>query len=163
MIDARTFRDTLGRLPTGVCIITNCNDLGVLNGVTVGSFSSLSLDPPLVLWSLDKKANCHEAFREAKSFAVNVLSEDQSDLSNIFATKEERPWSELRHRPAPETGAPLFENCCAYIECQMETIHEGGDHDLFIGRVVRLHASPSGRPLIYFGGAYRRIDEERVG
>ena len=162
MIDARNFRDTLGRLPTGVCIITTQNEAGISDGVTVGSFGSLSLDPPLVLWSLDRKANCHQAFRAAKSFAVNVLSEDQTDLSRVFAMKEARPWSELTHKPAPKTGAPIFENCCAYIECEMEAIHEGGDHDLFIGRVVRLEAAASGRPLVYFGGSYRRLDDERA-
>jgi len=162
MIDSRTFRDTLGRLPTGVCVITTRNEAGALDGVTVGSFASLSLDPPLVLWSLDKRANCHGAFLAAKTYAVNILAEDQTDISRIFATKEARPWDALEHAPAPETGAPLFPGCCAYLECAAETVHPGGDHDIFIGRVLRLEPSAAGRPLLHFGGAYRRLDEDRV-
>lgn len=162
MIDARAFRDTLGRVPTGVCVITTRNAAGELDGVTVGSFASLSLDPPLVMWSLDKRANCHQAFLDCESFAVNVLAEDQTDLSRVFATKEARPWDKLDHAPAPETGAPLFPGCCAYLECAAETVHSGGDHDIFIGRVVRLEPAAAGRPLLHFGGTYRRLDEDRV-
>ena len=163
MIDARAFRDTLGRLPTGVSVVTTKSRSGQLDGVTVGSFGSLSLDPPLVLWSLDKKANCHDAFLAAETFAVNILAEDQSDLSNIFASKGERPWAELEHAPAKETGAPLFQGCCAYLECAMDQQYEGGDHTIFIGRVLRLEPAVAGRPLLHFGGAYRRLDEDRVG
>lgn len=162
MIDARAFRDTLGRVPTGVSVITTKNAEGRLDGVTVGSFASLSLDPPLVLWSLDRKANCFDAFTACTHFAVNVLAEDQTDLSRVFATKEERPWESLAHEPATKTGAPLFPGCCAYLECAMESIHAGGDHDIFIGRVLRLEAAAAGRPLLHFGGGYRRLDEDRV-
>ena len=162
MIDARAFRDTLGRLPTGVCVITTKDGDGKLDGVTVGSFASLSLDPPLVVWSLDKRANCHGAFLACSHFAVNVLAEDQSELSNIFASKQDRPWGELEHAPAPETGAPLFPGCCAYLECAAEATHPGGDHDIFVGRVIRLEPAMAGRPLLHFGGSYRRLDEDRV-
>lgn len=162
MIDAQTFRDTLGRVPTGVSVVTTKHADGALDGVTVGSFSSLSLNPPLVIWSLDKKANCYDGFKSATHFAVNVLAEDQTDLSRVFATKEARPWDKLDHTPADKTGAPLFKGCCAYLECAMEAIHEGGDHDLFVGRVLNLQPAPAGRPLIHFGGGYRRLDEDRV-
>lgn len=162
MIDARAFRDTLGRVPTSVCIVTTRDGGGRLDGVTVGSFASLSLDPPLVTWSLDKGANCHGAFLACSHFAVNVLSEDQQNLSNIFASKQDRPWDELDHAPAPETGAPLFPGCCAYLECAAETTLPGGDHDIFIGRVTRFEPAMAGRPLLHFGGAYRRLDEDRV-
>ncbi|MEQ9124756.1 MAG: flavin reductase family protein [Alphaproteobacteria bacterium] len=162
MIDARAFRDTLGRVPTGVSVITTRSAEGQLDGVTVGSFGSLSLDPPLVLWSLDKKANCHAAFMACSHFAVNVLAEDQTDLSRVFATKEARPWDKLDHAPAPETGAPLFPGCCAYLECVAESRHAGGDHDIIIGRVLRLEPAPAGRPLLHFGGTYRRLDDDRV-
>jgi flavin reductase (DIM6/NTAB) family NADH-FMN oxidoreductase RutF len=162
MIDSRAFRDTLGRVPTGVCVITTRNDSGQLDGVTVGSFASLSLDPPLVIWSLDKKANCHAAFMNCEQYVVNVLAEDQTDLSRVFATKEERPWSTLEYSPAPETGAPMFPGCCAYLECAAEVVHPGGDHDIFIGRVLRLEPAAAGRPLLHFGGGYRRLDEDAV-
>ena len=115
-----------------------------------------------MVWSLDKSANCLDAFVGCSKFAVNVLAEDQSDLSRVFATKEARPWGKLEHTPAPETGAPLFPGCCAYLECALETTHPGGDHILFIGRVLRLEPAAAGRPLLHFGGAYRRLDEDRV-
>lgn len=162
MIDARAFRDTLGRVPTGVCVITTRDAAGKLDGVTVGSFASLSLDPPLITWSLDRKANCHPAFMACKSYVVNVLAEDQNNLSNIFASKADRPWDELDYSDAPKTGAPVFPGCCAYLECAAEATHAGGDHDIFIGRILRLEPAAAGRPLLHFGGAYRKLDDDRV-
>jgi flavin reductase (DIM6/NTAB) family NADH-FMN oxidoreductase RutF len=82
-------------MPTGVTIITTCDDAGERAGATVGSFTSLSLDPPLVQFSLDKSADCHPQFLSCSHFAVNVLAEDQTDLSGIFASKKDRPWDEL--------------------------------------------------------------------
>ena len=162
MIDARAFRDTLGRVPTGVSVITTKGADGALDGVTVGSFSSLSLDPPLVLWSLDKRANCYRAFVDCKAFVVNVLAEDQSELSRIFSSKTDRPWSDLEFALAPQTGAPQFPGCCASLECAAEAVHPGGDHTIFIGRVLRLEPAMAGRPLLHFGGAYRRLDDDPV-
>ncbi|MFN4089310.1 MAG: flavin reductase family protein, partial [Alphaproteobacteria bacterium] len=86
-VEARAFRDTLGRYPTGVSIITTTDGDGVWSGATIGSFTSLSLSPPLVLFCLDKSALCHPAFMQAKVYCVNVLAEDQTDLSNIFASR----------------------------------------------------------------------------
>ena len=93
---------------------------------------------------------------KATHFAVNVLSEDQTDLSRVFATKEARPWEKLEHTPAEQTGSPLFRGCCAYMECAMETIHDGGDHDIFIGEIVAGELN-SGDPLLYFAGKYRDV------
>ena len=157
-IDPRRFRDTLGRLPTGVTIITTVDDVGQMSGATIGSFSSLSLNPPLVLFSLDKTALCHPAFMACKHFAVNVLAEDQTDLSRIFASRDPRPWEDLDIRKGTHTPAPLLGGAVAWIECELEAIHEGGDHNIFIGRVVGLDQTADGRPLLYFGGAYHRIE-----
>ena len=161
-ITPRAFRDTLGRYPTGVTVITTVDARGKWQGVTIGSFSSLSLTPPLVLFSLDKTANCYPHFTVCDKFAVNVLAEDQSELSGIFATKtEERPWDAVPTRIGV-TGAPLLEGCCATIECEREATHPGGDHDIIIGRVVALDAAVAGRPLLYFGGGYRRLEPDEV-
>lgn len=160
-VEPRAFRDTLGRYPTGVSIITTTDDAGVWSGATIGSFSSLSLSPPLVLFCLDKSALCHPAFMKAKVYGVNVLAEDQTDLSNIFASRNARPWGDLTTRVG-ETGAPLLADCVAWIECEMEAIHPGGDHDIFVGRVVAIEAAPAGRPLIYFGGGYRKLEPDEV-
>lgn len=158
-VDPRTFRHTLGRMPTGVTIITTTAADGEMHGVTIGSFSSLSLTPPLVLFCLDKEANCRQAFLDCTHFAVNVLAEDQSEISSAFATKDApRPWHALDYEIGGASGAPLVAGSVAHIECATEAIHEGGDHDILIGRAKALSRSAEGRPLLFFGGSYHRLD-----
>lgn len=162
-LDPRAFRDTMGRLPTGVTVITTADENDALYGVTIGSFTSLSLDPPLVLFCLDVSALCLPAFEKCRHFAVNVLAEDQHDLSAIFASKEEqRPWAELSFDRGRRTGAPLLRDCVAYLECEKTAIHPGGDHIIIVGQVLDHGLMPDGRPLIYFGGGYRRLDLTEV-
>lgn len=163
VIDKRAFRDTLGRMPTGVTIITTCDSTGERAGATVGSFTSLSLDPPLVLFSLDKTANCYPNFLSCTHFSVNILAEDQTEYSNIFASKSDRPWDELPLRTGAPNTPPLLEGCVGYIECAHEATHPGGDHDIFVGRVLRLwNEGLDRRPMLFFGGAYRRLDTDIV-
>jgi len=162
-IDSRNYRDTLGRMPTGVTIITTCDDAGERAGATVGSFTSLSLDPPLVQFSLDKSADCHPQFLSCSHFAVNVLAEDQTDLSGIFASKKDRPWDELELIEGQNCSAPLLAGCVAYVECAHEATYPGGDHDIFVGRVLSLRIEGlDRRPLLFFGGTYRRLDSDVV-
>ena len=162
-IDPRGYRDTLGRMPTGVTIITTCDENGERAGATVGSFTSLSLDPPLVQFSLDKSANCHQQFIECSHFAVNILAEDQTDLSGVFASKNDRPWDELPLVEGDHTTAPLLEGCLAYIECQHEATYPGGDHEIFVGRVLGMRIEGlDRRPMVFFGGTYRRLDDEVI-
>ncbi len=159
-ISPRAFRDTLGRYPTGVTVITTVDRQGRWQGVTIGSFTSLSLEPPLVLFCLDKSALCHGAFIACDRFAVNVLAEDQAELSAIFAARSlERPWETVQ-TSVGWTGMPLLAGCCAYVECERQATYPGGDHDIIIGRAVALEAAPAGRPLLYFGGSYRRLEPD---
>ena len=159
IVEPRAFRDTLGRMPTGVTVITTTAQDGEMHGVTIGSFSSLSLEPPLVLFCLDKDANCRQAFLDSTHFAVNVLAEDQSGLSSVFATKNApRPWDELDFSIGEASGAPLMAGAVAQIECTTESVHDGGDHDIVIGRAKTLASSEAVRPLIFFAGGYRRLD-----
>ncbi|MGY9054484.1 MAG: flavin reductase family protein [Alphaproteobacteria bacterium] len=163
IIDKRAFRDTLGRMPTGVTIITTCDSDGFRAGATVGSFTSLSLDPPLVLFSLDKTANCYEQFLTSTHFSINILAEDQTDLSGIFASKSDRPWGELPLKAGAPNSPPLLEECVGYIECTHEATYPGGDHDIFVGRVLKLWNEGLDRhPMLFFGGGYRRLDSEEV-
>ncbi len=158
-VEPRAFRDTLGRMPTGVTVITTTAQDGEMHGVTIGSFSSLSLEPPLVLFCLDKDANCRQAFLDSTHFAVNVLAEDQSGLSSTFATKNApRPWDDLDFSIGEASGAPLMAGAVAQIECTTESVHDGGDHDIVIGRAKTLASSETVRPLIFFAGGYRRLD-----
>lgn len=162
-IEKRAFRDTLGRMPTGVTVITTCDDSGFRAGATVGSFTSLSLDPPLVQFSLDKSAKCHPQFLSCSHFSVNILAEDQAELSNIFASKDDRPWDDLPLLDGEYSGAPLLDGCVAYFECTHEATYPGGDHDIFVGRVLKMWAAGlDRRPMLFFGGAYRRLDMDII-
>lgn len=156
-LDARSLRQALGRFATGVAIIT-CRDAdGARIGLTANSFSSLSLDPPLVLWSLRVASPSVAAFRAAGHWAVNVLSEGQVDLSRRFASPvadkfAEGLWSD------GVGGAPVLQGCAAVIECESFEARETGDHWLFLGRVRGLYEAPLS-PLIYQSGRYHLLGE----
>jgi flavin reductase (DIM6/NTAB) family NADH-FMN oxidoreductase RutF/DNA-binding MarR family transcriptional regulator len=151
-IDKREFRNALGNFATGVTIITAANIDGGYVGVTANSFNSVSLDPPLVLWSLAKDARSLTAYQAAEFFAVNVLSADQVSLSNHFASQADDKFEETKF----ELGfgnAPLLDGCAARFQCKTSFVQEGGDHLIFVGEVVDF--DNSGRAsLIYHRGQY---------
>jgi flavin reductase (DIM6/NTAB) family NADH-FMN oxidoreductase RutF len=126
-------------------------------GLTVNSFNSVSLDPPLVLWSLMLGSPSEEAFRAASHYVVHVLGDHQQALSNRFAGSREQRFSGLEMRDGLG-GAPLIDDCLARFECRNDIQYAGGDHLIFVGRVERFERS-AGKPLIYFGGGYRGIDQ----
>ena len=155
---SQALRAALGRFATGVTIITCLDGRGEAVGLTANSFASLSLDPPLVLWSLRKASGSRPAFEAARHFAINVLAETQVDLSRRFASAAvpdkfaEGAW-------APGLGGvPVLAGCAAVFECQAEACHDIGDHLLFIGRVHRL-ADVAVPPLLFQGGHYRLVGE----
>lgn len=154
--DSRAFRDALGLFATGITIVTTraCNGEPV--GLTVNSFNSVSLDPPLVLWSLMLGSPSEEAFRAASHYVVHVLGDHQQALSNRFAGSRDQRFTGLEMRDGLG-GAPLIEDCLARFECRNDIQYAGGDHLIFVGRVERFERS-AGDPLIYFGGGYRGID-----
>lgn len=156
-IDPRDFRAALGCFATGVTVVTTRAPDGHPVGLTVNSFNSVSLEPPLVLFCLDRGSQCLDAFRTAGHFAVNILRQSQQDLSVRFAsTAIADRWRGLDFDRGT-TGAPILRDCLATVECLTETVHEGGDHLVLIGRVVHLAADPSGRPLLYYGGRYAEL------
>ncbi|HYM30168.1 MAG TPA: flavin reductase family protein [Candidatus Cybelea sp.] len=156
-LNSRDFRDAMGRFATGVCIVT-CKDMdGRPWGATVNSFSSVSLDPPLVLFSLDRAANCFTQFSSCRSFAVNVLRVEQVDLSRAFASQTNDKWNGVGYETW-DTGAPILAGSLASLECDAVASHDGGDHVIFIGRVRRLSHGASGEPLLYFQGKYRALE-----
>lgn len=154
-IDGRELRDALGRFATGVCVITCIHEQKPL-GITVNSFASVSLDPPLVLWSLQNNSDTFEAFASAGHFAVNILSKDQQDLSNLYAQKGDHL---LRgeHFRIGKYGSPVIRDALTTLECELAISHEGGDHLIILGRVRDMHTRPSGRPLLFFSGTYREL------
>ncbi|AMS45324.1 flavin reductase [Aminobacter aminovorans] len=150
-LDPKAFRRALGSFPTGVTIITSAGNGGPV-GVTANSFSSVSLDPPLVLWSLSHGSRSYQAFKECEHFAINVLTEDQVDVSQAFASASEDKFSLAAWRKG-QTGSPLIDNALAYFDCVCEARYEGGDHTIMIGRVVDF-ARYEGAPLAFSQGRY---------
>ncbi|MBI4754113.1 MAG: flavin reductase family protein [Betaproteobacteria bacterium] len=153
--DARALRDALGGFATGVTVITTCGDDGRPVGLTVSSFNSVSLDPPLVLWSLSLHSPNLAAFRRCSHYAVNVLAAEQEGLSAHFAASGIDRFGGMEVQPGLG-GAPLLPGCCAWFECRNEARHAGGDHIIFVGRVERF-AREDRAPLLFHGGRYRRL------
>ncbi len=154
-IDGRELRDALGRFATGVCVITCIHQQKPL-GITVNSFASVSLDPPLVLWSLQNDSESYEAFASAGHFAVNILSKDQQHLSNLYAKKGDHLLRD-EHFRIGKCGSPVMRDALTTLECELEISHEGGDHLIILGRVRDMTTRPSGKPLLFFSGAYREL------
>ncbi len=152
--DLRDFRNALGSFATGVTIITARSKAGGLYGLTANSFTSVSLTPPLVLWSASLYANSLPAFQEGTHFVVNILAHDQIPLSNFFAKSQEDKFAEIDHM-IPECGAPVIIGAAAHFECRNEYRHYGGDHIIFIGHVER-YAYTNRPTLLFCRGKYMR-------
>lgn len=153
--DPREFRRALGCFPTGVAIITTRDSDGTPIGLTCNSFSSLSLEPPLVQWSLRRCSRSLGAFRRAKAFAINVLSENQSEISAHFASNIE---NKFEGKERCKEGLPLVEGCIARFTCRTSAEYEAGDHILFIGE-VEAYEYRENDPLVFYRGAYKIIAE----
>jgi flavin reductase (DIM6/NTAB) family NADH-FMN oxidoreductase RutF/DNA-binding MarR family transcriptional regulator len=151
-IDARELRNCFGKFATGITVITALAPDGTKIGLTVNSFSSLSLNPPMVLWSLDKRSNSVDALKAAPYFAVNVLASDQMDLSNNFASPSDEKFVGVDLIDS-EYDLPLLSETVAYLECKNSGTYEGGDHLIFIGEVVNFKIGYK-KPLIYANGQY---------
>lgn len=153
--DPRTFRSALGAFATGVTIITTRGPKGELIGNTASSFNSVSLEPPLVLWSLSRTAFSFKAYLAADHFAVNVLREGQEDISARFAKPLGEKWNGIEHETW-ETGCPILPGALAIFECRTAYTYQGGDHVIFVGEVVNFDHDPEGKPLLFWRGGYRR-------
>ena len=152
VIDQRHLRHALGRFATGVTVITTRTADGKLEGLTANSFSAVSLDPPLVLWSLRRSASSLSSFADSGYFAVNVLAANQCDLSRHFATPSKDRFAEIDYAVGLG-GCALLPDCLASFECSTEHTVTGGDHIIFIGRVLRA-TYRDGEPLIFSAGKY---------
>lgn len=155
--DATTFRRTLGMFATGITVITARAADGSLVGLTVNSFNSVSLDPPLVVWSLAAGSALREALEGCEYYAVNVLASDQEAISNSFASRVADRFAGVAWQPGLG-GAPLLEGCCAVFEVRNTQRLPGGDHLVFIGQVERCERSERA-PLVFFNGRYRNLAE----
>jgi flavin reductase (DIM6/NTAB) family NADH-FMN oxidoreductase RutF len=155
MVTSEEFRRACGRFATGVAIASAMDAHGIPHGLTVSSFTSVSLDPPLVLICLGHAVTSIEVFRKASHFGISVLGEDQRAVSERFARKGEGRFDGLEwHRG--ETGVPLLKRALAEIECAVERCIAAGDHDIFISEMVR-GRTHKGKPLIHFASHYHRL------
>ena len=148
----KAFRNALGRFVTGVTVITTRDGQGRLHGLTANSFNSVSLDPPMVVWSLSRNAPSLPAFEGSDHYAINILGADQMELSQRFATPLEDKFEGVTWR-AGLGGAPVLAGCLAHFECRNLRCHDGGDHLLFLGG-VDAYEERDGEPLLFVGGRY---------
>ena len=149
--DQFDLRQALGRFATGVTVVTCLGDKGPC-GITANSFSSVSLDPPLILWNIAKVSNSLRAYLAAEHFAINVLGADQRDLSHHFAQSDHTVFKGIEYSVS-EHGVPMLPDTIASFECRTHEIHDCGDHFIIIGEVERFDSS-DGDPLLFFGGDY---------
>jgi 3-hydroxy-9,10-secoandrosta-1,3,5(10)-triene-9,17-dione monooxygenase reductase component len=154
--NARKFRDVLGRFCTGVTVVTSLSDDRPV-GMTCQSFSSVSLDPPLVLFCPAKTSFSWPLIQRAGFFCVNLLSHDQLELSNAFATKGADKFTGVTWRPSA-TGAPLLDGVLGWVDCTIYAVHEAGDHYVVIGRVLDLGVEEAPHPLLFYRGQYARTE-----
>jgi flavin reductase (DIM6/NTAB) family NADH-FMN oxidoreductase RutF len=155
-VDPRTFRHTIGLFATGVTLVaTEVN--GEIKAMTANAFTSLSLDPPLVLCCVAKTAKMAEFLRTTPGFTVNILRQDQQDLSTYFAGAWKQP-EPPRFSFTAWDGGPRLTSCVGAIGCALEQFLEGGDHWIVVGRVVALYRTEYVRPLVFFGGRYAGLE-----
>jgi flavin reductase (DIM6/NTAB) family NADH-FMN oxidoreductase RutF len=156
--DTRAFRQALGRFPTGVTVVT-VGSAESPKGMTVNSFASVSLDPPLILWSMDKKSSHYQTFTKAPNFTISVLGSDHRTVSDRLAKPGEHSLDGLALSPSAN-GVPGIADALAVLACRREATHEGGDHTIIVGQVTDFSFQKTGAPLVFYRGRYSALAEE---
>jgi flavin reductase (DIM6/NTAB) family NADH-FMN oxidoreductase RutF len=151
--DKQWFRRVLGQYPTGVCVVTATPPDGPAAGMVVGSFTSVSLDPPLIAFFPDKSSSSWPRIERAGTFCVNILGEDQESVCRRFAAKAADKFEGQQHRPA-SSGSPIIQDVVAWIDCDLDSVQEAGDHYIVLGRVRDLQIESPRLPLLFFQGGY---------
>lgn len=151
--DIAELRRTLGSFATGVTVVTTLDSEGAPKGFTANSFTSVSLDPPLVLVCVDKAAGCYPAFTGTTQFSINILCEDQQHVSSRFASKSADKFADIPW-VSDITGSPIFPDSTAWLDCRLHDRLEAGDHLILIGKVLSFGHSPEKQPLGYHRGSY---------
>jgi flavin reductase (DIM6/NTAB) family NADH-FMN oxidoreductase RutF len=157
-ITSSQMRSILGRFCTGVTVVTTANDQGEIHGMTANAFISVSLDPPLVLVSVDRRAHMHELLPQTGRFGVSVLAAEQERLAVHFAGRPLREHGELFDRVA---GVPFVRGAIAHVGCSLHDRHPAGDHTLYLGRVEHLADHP-GQPLVFHQGAFGLLSNDEA-
>ena len=154
-IDQATYRQVLGHFPTGVTVVAGMDGDDPV-GLAIGSFFSISLDPPLVGFCVDKDSGSWARMVGSGAFCVNILGADQEDVCRVFASSGDDKFATIGWRPA-ESGAPLINDVLAWIDCTVEELHDSGDHTIVVGRVVGMAVGHEGDPLVFFRGGYANL------
>lgn len=154
----QAFRKALGNYPTGVTVVTTFNENQEPIGLTVNSFASVSLDPLLILWSIDKKSKSYNEFMKTKKFAVNILASDQQDLCNLFSSKVENRFSQCKWQKSVQR-LPILDDTLSALECETVQQVDAGDHTIIIGHVINIKNSEK-EPLLYHRRNVGAIPEE---
>lgn len=156
VVHAARFRETLGRFATGVTVVTGQGPDGPV-GLTCQSFSSVSLDPPLVLVCVARTSRAWPIIRESGALCANILAADQRQISQTMATRGRDKFAGLDWEPSHVTGSPVLTGTLGHVDCTIEEVHPAGDHDVVIARVRHLAVQDEASPLIYYRGAYREL------
>jgi flavin reductase (DIM6/NTAB) family NADH-FMN oxidoreductase RutF/DNA-binding IclR family transcriptional regulator len=156
IIDPKWYRQVLGQYPTGVCVITSISSTGEPLAMIVGSFTSVSLNPPLVAFFPSRDSNSWAKLRHCESFCVNILSSRQETLCRQFASKDANKFGNTAHRLSSR-GNPILDGVVAWIDCRRYSINEAGDHDIVLGEVLELDVASEELPLLFFQGGYGRF------
>jgi flavin reductase (DIM6/NTAB) family NADH-FMN oxidoreductase RutF len=161
---AREMRGIFGRFATGITVVTAGREIP--RGMTANSFTSVSLEPPLVLVCIQRNATMHETISEAGSFAVSVLAAHQERVARLFADRK-RPRGKLEFDavdaiPGPHTGAPVLSGALAWLECKLATTYDGGDHSIFLGEVETIGRGKTEDALLFYDGGFHRLESEAL-
>lgn len=157
MLDTKALRSAFSKFATGITVLTIADESGEMYGVTVNSFSSVSLDPALILWSLGDATYALDAFLNANSYVINVLSSHQQHVSDNFAMQGEFNRFEKISYSLNEQGLALVDGCLARFHCRKYRVDRAGDHWLFLGQINQIEENP-GEPLIYYNSGYRLLE-----
>jgi 3-hydroxy-9,10-secoandrosta-1,3,5(10)-triene-9,17-dione monooxygenase reductase component len=157
MIDATDLRRVMGYFATGVTLVASMSD-GRPSAMTANSVTSVSLDPPLVLFCADRNSDTLRAVRASKAFAINILDEREERISRVFATRGPKSFQGIGFR-SEATGSPVLEDALAWLDCRVHAEHEAGDHVLVLGVIERADARSEGKPLIFYRGGYHSLGD----
>lgn len=155
-VSREDFKRAMGSFAAGVTVVTTTDGEGRLFGMTATAFSSLSLEPPLCLVCVDHRAASHAVLEASRRFAVNLLAQEQQELSNRFASRVEDKFAGVAYSLGEATGCPLLEGALASVECEVDVVHPGGDHSIFVGKVLCATVH-EGAPLVHWRGKYGRV------
>ena len=156
-IEKNELRQVMGHFATGVTIITTLTKAGQMHGLTANAFTSVSLEPPLLLISVDKKAESWPAFEESRVFTINILADDQEGLSRKFAVSGGNKFEGVAYRIGAN-GVPILDGTLAYIECTLYAAYDGGDHSIYLGEIQQAEIH-EGKPLVFYRGGYRALGD----